>query len=109
MLISKPLTVVFVVKLLAMHDELNLQVLFTVNFCIIMINMQAVVNASSYIDTIQSAIKNIESFMAQKEMDLSHLRYTNDTTAKYAVEIREGNFQWGSDDSEPKDDPPAPT
>lgn len=58
-MISKPLIVVLVVKLLTINDLLNLPVLFTVNLCIIIINMQAILNAHAYIDIIQISIRNI--------------------------------------------------
>ena len=70
-----------------------------------MINMQAILNAHSYIEIIQGSIRNIEEFMKQKEMDLSHVSFTNNTSGRYAIEIEDGNFQW-SDNSEQKGEEP---
>jgi hypothetical protein len=60
--------------------------------------MQAILNAHAYIEIIQNSIRNIEEFMQQKEMDLSHVKFTNNTSGRYSIEIENGNFQW-SDNS----------
>lgn len=58
--------------------------------------MQAIINALTYIDIIQVSLKNIEEFMQQDEMDLSHIHFSKDTSAKYAIQIDNGNFRWNS-------------
>lgn len=73
-MVSKPIIVVLVVKLIiAFGYTLNVQILFTVNLAMIIINMQAVLNAMAYLDLIHIANKNVEEFLHQEEMDLSHV------------------------------------
>ena len=85
-MISKPLFVVIIVKLLVMRNELfNLQVLFTVNLCMIIINMQAILNALAYLDLIDVGVLNIEEFMKQEEMDFSHIKYSNKSSTEFAI------------------------
>ena len=63
-MISKPLIVVIVVKLLVESGGiLNLEVLFTVNIAMIIINMQAILNALAYIDLIKTSLSHIEEYM----------------------------------------------
>ena len=62
-MVTKPLVIILVVKLLTINNELNLPILFTVNICIIIISMQGILNAHSFIEIIQGSIRNIEEFM----------------------------------------------
>ena len=65
-MISKPLIVVIVVKLIvAFGATLTEQVVFTVNLSMIIINMQAILNAMAYIDLIQVSLLNIQEFLQQ--------------------------------------------
>ena len=73
-MVSKPIIVVLVVKLIILFGyKLDVQILFTSNLAMIIINMQAILNALSYVDLIQVAMKNIEDFLQEEEMDLSHV------------------------------------
>lgn len=66
-MVSKPIIVVIVVKLIvAFGTTLTFQVVFTVNLAMIIINMQAILNAMSYIDLIQVALSNIQEFLRQE-------------------------------------------
>ena len=78
MMISKPLIVVLMLKLLVLRDgEFNIPVLFTVNLAMILINMQAILNALAYIDTIKNGLDNIQVFIQQDEMNSSHVQRTH--------------------------------
>lgn len=59
--------------------------------------MQAIINALAYIDIIHTSLTNIQEFMGQKEMDLSHIHFSKDTSAPYALQIQRGNFKWNSE------------
>ena len=60
-MVSKPIIVVLVVKLIiSFGDTLNVEILFTVNLAMIIINMQAILNAMAYLDLIDVAMRNIE-------------------------------------------------
>lgn len=73
-MVSKPIILVLVVKLIIMFgDTLNVEILFTADLAMIIINMQAILNAMAYLDLIEVASKNIEEFLQQEEMDLSHV------------------------------------
>jgi len=66
-MVSKPIIVTLVAKLIiSFNMTLNLQILFTSNLSLIIINMQAILNALAYIDLIQVALGNIEDFMQQE-------------------------------------------
>jgi len=66
-MVSKPIIVTLVAKLIiSFNMTLNLQILFTSNLSLIIINMQAILNALAYIDLIQVALGNIENFMQQE-------------------------------------------
>ena len=59
-MISKPLTVVLVVKLILMQgSSISLETVFTVNLAMIIINMQVILNGLSYIDMVQVGLNNI--------------------------------------------------
>lgn len=65
-MVSKPIIVVLVIKLILLFNyTLNLQILFTSNLAMIIINMQAILNALAYVDLIQVALSNIEEFFQQ--------------------------------------------
>ena len=60
-MVSKPIIVVLVVKLIILFQyTLNVEILFTSNLAMIIINMQAILNAMAYTDLIQVANKNIQ-------------------------------------------------
>ena len=66
-MVSKPIIVVLVVKLIiSFGDTLNVEILFTVNLAMIIINMQAILNAMAYLDLIEVAMRNIEDFLHQE-------------------------------------------
>jgi len=66
-MVSKPIIVTLVAKLIiSFNMTLNLQILFTSNLSLIIINMQAILNALAYVDLIQVALGNIEDFMQQE-------------------------------------------
>ena len=52
-MVSKPIILVLVVKLIIMFgDTLNVEILFTADLAMIIINMQAILNAMAYLDLI---------------------------------------------------------
>ena len=96
-MVSKPIIVVLVVKLIILfHYTLNVEILFTSNLAMIIINMQAILNAMAYTDLIQVANKNIQDFLQQEEMDLSHVEATTDSSSSVAIQISGGSFYWDS-------------
>ena len=99
-MVSKPIIVVLVVKLIiSFGDTLNVEILFTVNLAMIIINMQAILNAMAYLDLIEVAMRNIEDFLHQEEMDLSHVEATTDTSSEVAISISGGSFYWDSNEN----------
>ena len=65
-MVSKPIIVVLVVKLIILFgDTLNVQILFSVNLSMIIINMQAILNALAYVDMIKVGLENIQDFLQQ--------------------------------------------
>lgn len=98
-MVSKPLIVVLVVKLIILFQyTLNPAILFTSNLAMIIINMQAILNALAYVDLIQVAMVNIQVFFQAEEMDLSHVEATTDNSSSIAIEIKGGSFYWDSPD-----------
>ena len=96
-MVSKPIIVVLVVKLIILFQyTLNVEILFTSNLAMIIINMQAILNAMAYTDLIQVANKNIQDFLQQEEMDLSHVEATTDSSSSVAIQISGGSFYWDS-------------
>jgi ABC-type multidrug transport system fused ATPase/permease subunit len=104
-MVSKPIIVVLVVKLIILFGtRLTVQVLFTVNLSMIIINMQAILNALAYVDLIQVALTNIEEFLQEEELDLSHVEYTNNSSSNVAITIENGNFYWDGAPEKPNND-----
>ena len=94
-MVSKPIIVTLVAKLIiSFNMTLNLQILFTSNLSLIIINMQAILNALAYVDLIQVALGNIEDFMQQEQLDLSHVEATVNSSSPVAIEIGGGSFYW---------------
>ena len=100
-MISKPIIVVLVVQLIVVFGyTLSPQVLFTANLAMIIINMQAILNAMAYTDLIEVANRNIQDFLQQEEMDLSHVEATTDSSSEVAIQISGGSFYWDPNASE---------
>jgi hypothetical protein len=78
--------VVLVVKLIILFKyTLNPAILFTSNLALIIINMQAILNALAYIDLIQVAMVNIQNFFQEEELDLSHVEANTDNSSRNAI------------------------
>jgi len=52
---------------------------------------------------ISTSFKNIEDFMKHEEINWSHIKFVNQLTSPYSVEIKNGDFSWNctTHDSKP--------
>ncbi|MCB0368414.1 MAG: hypothetical protein KDD45_02995 [Bdellovibrionales bacterium] len=94
-MVSKPIIVTLVIKLIIIFSyTLDVQILFTSNLSLIIINMQAILNSLAYVDMITVSFENIGKYLQQEEADLSHVNNILDTSSNIAISVKGGSFYW---------------